>query len=382
MKKIIFLDIDGVLQPTSSQKRFKHDMDKLKKQLAEEEDERYKDMDKYDIAAVFYDWDPDAVKNLKSLCENAQAEIVISSDWRSYNTLERLKLLFRIHELDRYIIATTDQISGHMRDYEIEDYLLNHPDTGNFVILDDAYYDYFNRRFPDQFVFCRRIFDDECYQKALSVLQQPPEENSVPEPVLMLESLSDNAPVTKAEFSLDRISIILRYYRYSADDFISQVCKGVEKNLHIRHLTVSGLSRNLSFNEREEDVFAASPMWNALQLNSSITHLDISDNSLKDISSLIRALKARKCSLEALDLRQNSLNDNSLDILTDYISSISHPFSLMLQDACRFLEEEMVQVISENPHVTVFALDRQFEVFRGFGRRKSVPDNLKLESLW
>ena len=34
-RKVIFLDIDGVLQPTTAQERFNHDMDALKVELAE-----------------------------------------------------------------------------------------------------------------------------------------------------------------------------------------------------------------------------------------------------------------------------------------------------------------------------------------------------------
>ena len=55
--KVIFLDIDGVLQPYSFRDRFNHDLDKLQKELAVKyNDEAYLQMDKYDIGAVFYDW--------------------------------------------------------------------------------------------------------------------------------------------------------------------------------------------------------------------------------------------------------------------------------------------------------------------------------------
>ena len=168
---MIFLDIDGVLQPLSNQKRFDHD----------------------DIAAVFYDWKPDAVKNLKSLCEKTQAEFVISSDWRSSKTLDMLKLLFKIHGLDIYVVDKTDKSSGYMRDMEIEEFLIGHPDIGVFAILDDSYRDSFERRFPQQFVYCDYIFDDKCYQRALSILEQePPSEKTVPEPVLLLRNFIYN----------------------------------------------------------------------------------------------------------------------------------------------------------------------------------------------
>ncbi len=40
--------------------------------------EGYGDLNKYDIAAVYYDWHEKAVENLRSLCEKSGAEIVIS----------------------------------------------------------------------------------------------------------------------------------------------------------------------------------------------------------------------------------------------------------------------------------------------------------------
>ena len=52
-RTVIFLDIDGVLQPPSSQRRFKHDLEELRRSLADRfADEIYLGMDKYDLGAV------------------------------------------------------------------------------------------------------------------------------------------------------------------------------------------------------------------------------------------------------------------------------------------------------------------------------------------
>jgi len=88
------LDIDGVLQPLGSQKRFDHDMEKLREDLAAKFDnDEYLEMDRYDLAAVYYDWDPDAVERLRKLCIEQQAEIVISSDWRTYHPVSSAREL-------------------------------------------------------------------------------------------------------------------------------------------------------------------------------------------------------------------------------------------------------------------------------------------------
>lgn len=84
MKKsrtVIFLDIDGVLQPTNSNQRFQHDLAALKTQLAVKyHNDDYLKMDQYDLGAVYYDWDKAAIKRLIKLCTGVPAEIVISSD--------------------------------------------------------------------------------------------------------------------------------------------------------------------------------------------------------------------------------------------------------------------------------------------------------------
>ena len=104
-RTVIFLDIDGVLQPCLSQKRFDHDLSETREMVARETgNSKYLQLDKYDVGAVYYDWSEKAVYNLKKLITNCDAEIVISSDWKRTRTLEELKLLFRLHGLDEYII--------------------------------------------------------------------------------------------------------------------------------------------------------------------------------------------------------------------------------------------------------------------------------------
>ena len=56
--KIIFLDIDGVLQPGSARDRFNHDLE-LFKQEKIAENTAFAEVDRYDLGAVFYDWAKD-----------------------------------------------------------------------------------------------------------------------------------------------------------------------------------------------------------------------------------------------------------------------------------------------------------------------------------
>jgi hypothetical protein len=168
--KIIFLDIDGVLQP-DTQKRFKHDLEALKTNFAAQNKD-FETLDKYDIGAVYYDWDKTAVELMKKLCDKTGARFVISSDWR-IKTLKKLLLLFSIHEMDEYILDTLPtEWTGLNRNQEIQNYLKEHPEVTRFVIIDDAYGDEFNRDFPKNFVHTRWAFNNENYELAEKILSR------------------------------------------------------------------------------------------------------------------------------------------------------------------------------------------------------------------
>jgi len=65
---VIFLDIDGVLQPYSSQKRFDHDLHELLKTLAEKyDDDLYLELDRFDLGCICFDWDIGAVERIRSI---------------------------------------------------------------------------------------------------------------------------------------------------------------------------------------------------------------------------------------------------------------------------------------------------------------------------
>ena len=175
-RRVIFLDIDGVLQPGVNESRFKHDMDALKEELARKYHEpAYLELDKYDVAAVYYDWDAEAVSRLKHLIEETKAEIVLSSDWRHSKNLEQMKLLFRIHDLDGYLtelLPGTKEFSDKPEDLPV--YLSNHPDLYYYCVIDDRFMDRF---FPGRFVYVdyryRALSDKHCLEAA-NILKNGP----------------------------------------------------------------------------------------------------------------------------------------------------------------------------------------------------------------
>ncbi|MDR3267038.1 MAG: hypothetical protein LBT24_05660, partial [Tannerella sp.] len=116
-KKIIFLDIDGVILPSSHQKRFKHfypevnDAPALFTELSQKYGVDYHQYDDYayavGVAASYDDWEKSAIAEVKRIIAATGAKIVLSSDWRTYRTLEYLKDLFRIHDLADELIDFT-----------------------------------------------------------------------------------------------------------------------------------------------------------------------------------------------------------------------------------------------------------------------------------
>jgi len=200
--KIIFLDIDGVLQPEYPAIRFTNfdvkniliqtpygakqprlieeitaqynsaamsSLDCLRACLAEI-DSGYNSLDKYDVAAVCCDWDKESVNLLRKLCNVTGAKIVISSDWRLSKTLEQLKLLFKIHELDNFVIDMTATIVG-MHPLQVKEYITTHSNVVRFVILDDGYRQEFEQMFPSEFIYHKYCLDIARYHKAESLLK-------------------------------------------------------------------------------------------------------------------------------------------------------------------------------------------------------------------
>lgn len=134
--KVIFLDIDGVIQPYNNSFRFKHSMDETAKYLAEKYDDKtYLEIDKYDLSAAFYDWDESAIGHLKKILYLTDARIVIHSDWRKYNSLEKIKCMFKLYDMDNYIIDLTNTEKEKVE--SIEQYLDENKNITNYVIIDD-----------------------------------------------------------------------------------------------------------------------------------------------------------------------------------------------------------------------------------------------------
>lgn len=116
--KVLFLDIDGVLNSTDYYMR----------------DEDIPDTRPYPLNEI----DPLAVDLLNKIIKATGSKVVVSSSWR---VLEGFDNLYERFGIQSPLCGKTPSIFGR-RGKEILEYLNSHPDIENYVILDD--YD-----FPD-----------------------------------------------------------------------------------------------------------------------------------------------------------------------------------------------------------------------------------------
>jgi hypothetical protein len=77
-----------------------------------------------------------------------------------------------VQELDRLKNLTGTYPWGVYRDGEVAKYLAENADVDRFVIFDDRYTREFEKRYPENYVYCR-ILDEESYEKGLEILTRP-----------------------------------------------------------------------------------------------------------------------------------------------------------------------------------------------------------------
>ena len=164
MSKVIFLDIDGVLQPYGSSKCFQYGIERaVQDAIIDTGDTSYEYMDPYDVAAAKCDWQPTAIENLRHLVEKTGAVIVMESDWRIYNDLNEMRLLFKIWDLDQYV---EDSLPKGDKQDVIDAYIACNPEVEEWVVIDDIDLGYKERQ-----VITRNHMTEEDAAQALAVLK-------------------------------------------------------------------------------------------------------------------------------------------------------------------------------------------------------------------
>jgi len=181
--KIVFLDIDGVLQAYNSKGRFQNlkTIPRLQEELTAKYGVDYTKYDKYDVGAVYYDWDTHALSLLRRILHETGAKIVVSSDWRM-DGMESVVDFFRLHGLDGEIVDITGDygheefavfeekykgIATAFRVFEILEYLEHHPHIRGYVAIDDMD---LSKGLEGHFVHTRNLIKDAEADKAIEIL--------------------------------------------------------------------------------------------------------------------------------------------------------------------------------------------------------------------
>ena len=168
-RNIIFLDIDGVIQPYSSKKRFQYEPEPLIEYLCKKtNNDIYRKIDSYDLRATYYDWDEISIGYIIKIARRGNATIVLESDWRSKG-YEVMKALFAIYGMEDLFV---DQIDSSLdKATGIRKYLEEHKgEYDNYVIIDDGNFFREDKELEEHLVLTDNYFTDLDYFKALHII--------------------------------------------------------------------------------------------------------------------------------------------------------------------------------------------------------------------
>lgn len=116
------------------------------------------------------------MKWLNKICLEGNAEIVITSTWRIRMSISELTDILIRSGLDKRINVAGKTDRFGRRDDEIIQWLKEHRDYNNIVILDDDIYDLAKLSDYQVFVNNHTGLTEENYQEAMLILTQPQNE--------------------------------------------------------------------------------------------------------------------------------------------------------------------------------------------------------------
>jgi hypothetical protein len=141
--KVIFLDHDGVICLSGNWGSRLKKQQKAKKKLSQ-------DVMTLPVDARFDNFDKKAIKVLNEILELTGAEIVVSSDWKVWCTVEEMGDYYEKQGIIKRPIDFTDTLLDGSRvtwnrnwdlegtrSLEIQDWLANHPEVTHWVAIDD-----------------------------------------------------------------------------------------------------------------------------------------------------------------------------------------------------------------------------------------------------
>lgn len=143
--KVLFLDHDGVICLNNNfGTRFKKGMQRIRQSINEK-----------DILDRFDNFDEKAIKVLNKIIEESDCEIVVSSDWKRWATVEEMGVYYEHQGIIKKPIDFTPSLSEvnvptdfiwranydleQTRSLEIKGWLEKHPEVTHWVAVDDLH---------------------------------------------------------------------------------------------------------------------------------------------------------------------------------------------------------------------------------------------------
>lgn len=117
MKRVIFLDFDGVMDTAY----YDHILSK----------EGLPATDRFGVL-----FDPDCVSNLQMIVEKTGADIVVSSTWKDFMSYQEILEMWKERNLPGFVTDVTPTVSRH-RGNEIDAWLKECRDNCQYAIIDD-----------------------------------------------------------------------------------------------------------------------------------------------------------------------------------------------------------------------------------------------------
>jgi hypothetical protein len=150
MKKVLFLDFDGVMC-LSTEWGGRFNKQKSWNKLNPDNQVLYtNDFDKMDVEYRFDNFNKKALKVLNQILLETDVEIVVSSDWRFSCTLDEMKDLFKKYgvlkepidytptlDIEDFDTLNKNSYFGEERSFEIKKWLALHPEVTHWVAVDD-----------------------------------------------------------------------------------------------------------------------------------------------------------------------------------------------------------------------------------------------------
>lgn len=142
--KVIFLDVDGVLNSN----------------------DYIEYASKNNVKGILEEIDPKKIDMLKQVLNITGAKIVVSSSWRNIRKFEKLRELFFLYGIR---LDEKTPLIGNNRGLEIKQYLKEHANIEQYIILDDEVFDSFDEELTNNLILTKEDQNDTSYGEGLQL---------------------------------------------------------------------------------------------------------------------------------------------------------------------------------------------------------------------